>query len=103
MIKAVVNMAVKGFLNIQENQDEFTLSKTGTGESLLSKGERKIAKKLFQGSDRIKLETANHSRIGKAVEGIIEKKEKFGYFITLEPGITGLLPKSGIRKLNQDH
>lgn len=40
-------------------------------------------------------------RIGNAVEGIIEKKEKFGYFITLEPGITGLLPKSGIKKLHQ--
>ncbi|MBW1913802.1 MAG: S1 RNA-binding domain-containing protein, partial [Deltaproteobacteria bacterium] len=29
-------------------------------------------------------------------EGMIEKKEKFGFFIELEPGITGLLPKSRI-------
>ncbi len=64
---AVVNMAVKGFLNIQENQDEFTLSKTGTGDALLSKGEKRIAKNLFQGTDHIKLETANHRNIGKAV------------------------------------
>lgn len=35
---------------------------------------------------------------GQAVEGSIEKKESFGYFITLEPGITGLLPKSNISK-----
>jgi small subunit ribosomal protein S1 len=35
---------------------------------------------------------------GQAVEGVIEKKESFGYFITLEPGITGLLPKSNINK-----
>ncbi|MGD1973801.1 MAG: 30S ribosomal protein S1 [Desulfobacterales bacterium] len=40
-------------------------------------------------------------RIGQALEGILEKKEKFGYFITLEPGITGLLPKSNIRKLSE--
>ena len=65
---AVVNMAVKGFLVIQENQDEFTLSKTGTGESLLSGGEKRIAKNLFQWADRITLETTNHSKIGKAVD-----------------------------------
>jgi small subunit ribosomal protein S1 len=31
---------------------------------------------------------------GKTVTGIVEKKEKFGLFIQLEPGVTGLLPKS---------
>lgn len=48
--------------------------------------------------------------IGQTVEGKIEKKEPFGYFINLEPGVTGLLPKSkisasentaGIEKLKQ--
>ena len=34
--------------------------------------------------------------IGRNVNGVIEKAEKFGYFITLEPGITGLLPHSKI-------
>lgn len=38
---------------------------------------------------------------GQALEGILEKKESFGYFITLEPGITGLLPKSNIRRLSE--
>ena len=33
---------------------------------------------------------------GKIITGIIEKKEPFGYFVNLEPGITGLLPKSKI-------
>ncbi|MGB2687803.1 MAG: DUF2207 domain-containing protein, partial [Desulfobacterales bacterium] len=64
---AVVSMAVKGFLNIRENEDKFTLSKTGNSGPLLSIGERMIAKNLFQGSDRITLETANHSKIGKAM------------------------------------
>ena len=32
--------------------------------------------------------------IGQALQGVLEKKEKFGYFINLEPGITGLLPIS---------
>jgi len=35
--------------------------------------------------------------VGQSVEGTVEKKEKFGYFVTLEPGITGLLPKSKIK------
>jgi small subunit ribosomal protein S1 len=34
--------------------------------------------------------------IGQTLEGVLEKKEKFGYFINLEPGITGLLPKSNL-------
>lgn len=64
---AVVDMAVKGFLDIEENGDKYTLSKTGTNGPLLSMGERMIAKNLFQGTDRITLETANHTKIGKAV------------------------------------
>ena len=36
--------------------------------------------------------------IGGTHEGVLEKKEKFGYFITLEPGITGLLPISKLGK-----
>jgi len=33
---------------------------------------------------------------GSTVKGTVEKKERFGVFITLAPGITGLLPKSKI-------
>jgi small subunit ribosomal protein S1 len=36
-------------------------------------------------------------RVGQRVEGVVEKKEKFGYFISLNPGITGLLPLSKIK------
>jgi small subunit ribosomal protein S1 len=35
---------------------------------------------------------------GQRVDGVIEKKEKFGFFIRLAPGITGLLPMSSIRR-----
>jgi len=37
-------------------------------------------------------------KIGQSVEGLLEKKEKFGYFINLEPGITGLLPMSNLNR-----
>ena len=36
--------------------------------------------------------------LGQSLEAVLEKKEKFGYFINLEPGITGLLPKSKLGK-----
>jgi small subunit ribosomal protein S1 len=35
-------------------------------------------------------------RVGQSVEGVIEKKGKFGYLVRLEPGVTGLLPKPKI-------
>ncbi len=35
-------------------------------------------------------------KVGQQVTGTIEKKETFGFFISLEPGITGLLPRSKI-------
>ncbi len=35
-------------------------------------------------------------KVGQQVKGVMEKKEKFGYFVTLEPGVTGLMPKSKI-------
>jgi small subunit ribosomal protein S1 len=40
------------------------------------------------------LEVPDKFSIGQVVSGTLEKKEKFGYFVTLSPGVTGLLPKS---------
>ncbi len=39
--------------------------------------------------------------IGQTLEGVLEKKEKFGFFITLAPGITGLLPKSKVSQMQK--
>jgi small subunit ribosomal protein S1 len=43
------------------------------------------------------LDVPEKYRVGSSVNGTIEKKEKFGYFISLEPGVTGLLPISKIK------
>jgi small subunit ribosomal protein S1 len=40
------------------------------------------------------LEVSDNFRIGQVITGTLENKEAFGYFVTLTPGITGLLPKS---------
>jgi small subunit ribosomal protein S1 len=34
--------------------------------------------------------------VGKVVTGTVEKRESYGLFVNLEPGITGLFPKSKI-------
>jgi uncharacterized membrane protein YgcG len=66
---AVVNMAVKGYLTIKEDEaGTFTLKRTGCGEAKLSGGEVKIARKLFGSSDKIKLKKSNHEKIGGALE-----------------------------------
>ncbi len=43
-------------------------------------------------------EVAGKYSCGQQIEGTVEKTEKFGIFINLEPGITGLLPKSEIAR-----
>lgn len=40
--------------------------------------------------------------VGKIVTGIIEKRGPFGLFINLEPGITGLMPKSKMKASADD-
>ncbi|WP_319543025.1 30S ribosomal protein S1 [uncultured Pseudodesulfovibrio sp.] len=44
------------------------------------------------------LDVAEKYQPGQKVEGTVEKQEQFGIFIQLEPGITGLLPKSVIAR-----
>ena len=53
-----------------------------------------LSMKEAEGDPWIDMDT--RYKIGQSIEGIIEKKERFGYFVSLEPGITGLLPKSKI-------
>jgi small subunit ribosomal protein S1 len=47
------------------------------------------------------LEVPERYKAGQSLEGILERKEKFGYFISLEPGVTGLLPVSKIRNFHK--
>ena len=40
-------------------------------------------------------------RVGQSVKGTVEKQEKFGVFVSLEPGVTALLPKSAMREASK--
>lgn len=41
---------------------------------------------------------ADRYALGQTVEGTVEKVERFGIFVTIEPGVTGLMPRSKISR-----
>jgi len=67
---AVINMAVKGFLNIHEKKGVYTLAKNEIDQKSLSAEEKKIASELLGSRDKIKLKNTNHAKIRKTVESI---------------------------------
>lgn len=67
---AIVNMAIKGCLIIDENESDYRLSLTDADQSILSSGEKRIVKKLFNGSKYIDLDKKNHERIKKAISAL---------------------------------
>jgi uncharacterized membrane protein YgcG len=93
---AIVNMAVKGYLEIVESsKNSFTLRKTGNKDIKLAMGEGAIASALFGGGEtEITLKKTNHAKISKALK--VHKRSLKGdyeknYFVTnrgyLTPGI----------------
>jgi small subunit ribosomal protein S1 len=57
---------------------------------------RRISLSLKDAAGEPWMDVTEKYKIGAPVKGTIEKKEGFGLFINLEPGITGLMPKSKI-------
>lgn len=41
-------------------------------------------------------------KVGQTVQGTVEKRQQFGLFINLEPGVTGLLPQSVMARAEND-
>ncbi len=70
---AVVDMAVKGYLTIAEDDDKvFTLTGTGHVPPSLSRGEGRLGMALFKGDRSIDLKRGNHARVGAAVKALRE-------------------------------
>jgi uncharacterized membrane protein len=91
---AVVDMAVKGAVRIQEEDGVYTLIQPDSATPALSRGEQLVAAKLFPGRGSIKLENENHTRIKAAIEALkknLRKELEKIYFVTnsgyLMPGI----------------
>ncbi len=59
---------------------------------------RRISLSLREAKGDPWVDFKNEYKAGGRITGTLEKKEKFGFFITLAPGVTGLLPQSVINQ-----
>ena len=62
---AVVNLAVKGYININQQQKSFSLQKRESAQ-VLSTDEQKLLTQLFANEDLVKLENENHQTLRTA-------------------------------------
>lgn len=87
MTAAIVNLAVKGYLEIDNRDDEHTLIRQHPDGALaaLSPGERELYEALFADGDSITLENENHEILGvarSAHQASLEEDYKQHYFRT---------------------
>ena len=67
---AVVDMAVKGYLKIEEKDEEYTLRRTGKDQGSLDEGEQLLGSNLFRNGDVLVMKNTNHERINTARTGL---------------------------------
>jgi len=67
---AIINMAVKGFLTIEEEGRSFKLVKAAGDTSVLSPGEKKLAEKLLRTRSSIKLKQSHHELFSSAISAL---------------------------------
>ena len=84
---ALVAMAVKGYLRIDEDDRTYTLERTGKSETetALAKPEAALARALFSSSDRIELKNRNHATVSRAINALrssLKRIDEGVYFVT---------------------
>jgi hypothetical protein len=82
---AVLDMAVKGFLQIKDDSGVYTLIRTTNGRVALSSEEQAAADRLFQGRSSILLRNENHTEISAAIsalKSLLKNAEYKKYFVT---------------------
>ena len=91
---AVVDMAVKGGVLIEEDGGDYTLVRREGATGALSRDEQLVTAQLFSGGKSVKLENTNHTRIKAAIDALkknLQTELAKIYFVTnsgyLAPGI----------------
>jgi uncharacterized membrane protein YgcG len=91
---AVVDMAVKGGVRIEEDGGDYTLVRREGATDALSRDEQLVTAQLFSGGKSVKLENENHTRIKAAIDALkknLQTELEKIYFVTnsgyLAPGI----------------
>jgi small subunit ribosomal protein S1 len=106
-----VEPGIEGLVHISEMSYRRRISKP---EDVVSPGEQVqvMIKEMDKAKRRISLSirdvegdpwagVAERYRVGQSVNGTVEKQENFGVFVSLEPGVTALLPKSTLRETSK--
>jgi uncharacterized protein (TIGR04222 family) len=65
---ALINLAVKGYVDIAEDDGNYSLQKSGTGTATLAPGEAALMHALFSDGDLIELDNANHATVQAAMQ-----------------------------------
>ena len=91
---AIINMAVKRYLTIADQDGEYSVRRAQGDKSDLSVEERQVADKLLGSAEKIELKNTNHAKIGAAVEALktaLRMNQDKVYFLTnqryLIPGL----------------
>jgi len=82
---AVLDMAVRGFLKINEESGAYRLTLTGKDNTVLTPDEKQIASALFEGRQEILLQQTNHTVIKSAMiatQKWLKTSEEKTYFFT---------------------
>jgi hypothetical protein len=82
---AVLDMAVKGYLQIKEDAGIYTLTRTGKGREGLSPEEQSAADSLFGNQSSVLLRNENHTRISESMQALktwLKNTEYKTYFVT---------------------
>ena len=107
---ALVNLAVKGAIKLEERDGEYTVRRNPDAPKIeYSPGEKVLLEKFLGSSRSLKLEQANHSRISKAIDAhkdsLARDYEKI-YFIKnsgwVVPGILGTIATMIVGVLNTE-
>ena len=96
---AIINLAVKGAIDIEDDAGNFKLKKTGPARSPLAAGEKEVLNGLFAGEqNEIKIVRSNHSLLSKAIgqhKKSLKRDYEKKYFNTnswlIVPGVLGSL------------
>jgi uncharacterized membrane protein YgcG len=98
---ALIQMAVKGYLSIEEQGKSYRLGRQADANLAdLSNGERRVAKQLLLTADSILLDNKNHQQLSKSVrslrESLVIEYEKVHFLRNTVFFVTGLMLSIGV-------
>ena len=93
---ALINLAVKGYVEIIEDDGDYSLRRTGTGTEALAPGEQAVIESLFADGDLLELDNENHATVQAAMSTHKASLKRDNYKIHFRTNGIYALPANGI-------